>query len=348
MSDYSHIAPYAEAHKSPKGPGDSRPTALQIVRNEDLVDKWRDKTILITGASSGIGVETARALHATGARIFITTRDIAKGEKVVQDIISSSPSQVPIEILFMELDSLISVKAAADDFLARSKNLNILINNAGAMASGEKIVTADGFEHLFQVNYLSSFLFTKLLLPTLIASSTSVFESRVVNLSSTGHLFHNPDGLTPEVLSDLNFNRTPYNQWAAYGQSKTANILHANQLDRLYGSDPGQAVHAFSLHPGGITTQLWRNMSHDALQERVIKNNDIWKSLEQGAATSVWCACAKVWEGKKGRYCEDCQEGIPSSLDSPKGTFGYAPWAYDEVAEKKLWDISEEMVRPWS
>src|ERR1700761_6104197 len=168
MVEHMINAPYAEVHKTITGPGDSRPTALQIVKDEDLVNKWSDKTILITGASSGIGVETARALHATGARIFITTRDLAKAEAVVQNILSTSPSQVPIEIISIEFNSLESTKAGALEFLSRSKTLNILINNAGAMAAKEKTTTADGFETLFEVNYLSPFLLTKLLLPTLI------------------------------------------------------------------------------------------------------------------------------------------------------------------------------------
>jgi hypothetical protein len=125
------IAPYASVHISPKGPGDSRPTALQIIKDENLINKWANKTVLITGGSSGIGVETARALHATGARIFITTRDMAKAEAVVRNILETSPSTTPIEIIHMELSSLESVRAGAEDFLKRSDRLNVLVNNAG-------------------------------------------------------------------------------------------------------------------------------------------------------------------------------------------------------------------------
>ncbi|KAF2668182.1 NAD(P)-binding protein [Microthyrium microscopicum] len=347
MSGNTIIAPYSELHKSPNGPGDGRPTALKIVQDEDLVGKWSDKTILITGASSGIGVETARALHATGARIFITSRDMAKADSVVEDIMSTSPSKVPIETLPLDFNSLDSVRSGAQDFLSRSKYLNILINNAGAMSKEEKVVTKDGFESLFQVNYLAPYLLTKMLLPTLVASSTPDFASRVVNVSSMGHIWHSPGGLTDEALADINFEHKPFQPWLQYGQTKTANILHANQIERLYGSDPEHPVHAFSLHPGAITTEIWRYMK-DKLSEREQQFKKVWKSVDQGAATSVWCACAKVWEGKKGRYCEECQESVPLAKDAPKGSQGYAPWAYDEVQEKKLWDMSEDLVKKWA
>lgn len=126
-------APYAAAHTSLNGPGDARPTAMAIVEDEGLVGKLKDKVILITGCSSGIGVETARALHATGAHLFLTVRDVPKGEKVLQDILRNDKSGRggKIELLRLELDSLTSVRAAAAEFLSRSKQLNVLINNAG-------------------------------------------------------------------------------------------------------------------------------------------------------------------------------------------------------------------------
>ncbi|KAF2094665.1 short-chain dehydrogenase [Rhizodiscina lignyota] len=347
MAQESIIAPYAEVHRPEnlRGAGDGRPTAIQIIEDEHLINKWSDKTVLITGGSSGIGVETARALHATGARVFITTRDNAKAESVAADILANSPSKVPIEIVFMELGSLDSVKAGVEDFRSRSDKLNILINNAGIMAAPHGH-TKDGFELQFGTNHLSHFLLTKLLLPTLIASSTPEFASRIVNLSSNGHLYHNKGGLTPEVFADLDFKQTPYNEWAAYGRSKTANILHANRLERLYGSSPDHPVHAFSLHPGGITTALWRHQG-DMVATRLQGFASIWKSPEQGAATSVWCAVAKVWEGKAGRYCENCQESVPVQENPKMGDPGYGPWAKDPVAEQKLWEMSEEMVAPW-
>lgn len=345
MAEEPLIAPYASLHRAEKlrGPGDDRPTALQIVEDERLINKWGDKTILITGGSSGIGVETAKALHATGARVFITTRDKAKADAVVKDILNNSFSKVPIELVFMELDSLDSVEAGVQDFLSRSKTLNILINNAGIMAVPHGH-TKDGFEQQFGVNHLSHHLLTRLLLPTLIASSAPEFASRVVNVSSNGHHYC-AGGLTPAVLEDLDFKNTPYSEWVAYGRSKTANILHATHLERLHGSSPDHPVHAFSLHPGGVSTPLWRHQGNAAV-ERLKDFHSIWKSLEQGAATTVWCATAKVLEGKSG-YCENCQECPPDAENAKKGDPGYAPWAKDPLAEQKLWDVSEEMVKPW-
>ncbi|KAF2429188.1 short-chain dehydrogenase/reductase-like protein [Tothia fuscella] len=334
------MAPYAKIHQNPQGPGDARPTALQIIADEKLTNKWSDRTALITGGSSGIGVETARALHATGARIFITTRDVAKAEKVRADILSSSPSKVPIEIIEMELDSLASVRAGAAEFLSKSEKLNILINNAGVMASPEG-KTQDGFELQMGTNHLSHFLLTKLLLPTLRESSSPAFASRVINVSSMGH-HHAVGGLSPEVLADLNFEKTPYDPWQAYGRSKLANILHANQIERVYGSDPERPIHAFSLHPGGITTELWRHLNNETPEDKGFGN--IWKNIPQGAATTVWCATAAVWEGKPGAYCEDCAKSNLDPEPYGRGVPGYAPFTQDEAAEKGLWKISKQLV----
>jgi NAD(P)-dependent dehydrogenase (short-subunit alcohol dehydrogenase family) len=312
---------------------------MQIIKDENLIGKWSDKTAFITGGSSGIGVETARALHATGARVFITTRDVAKAKAVVKDILSASPSKVEIEIIYMELDSLASVRSGAADFLSRSNRLNILINNAGVMAS-PKGKTKDGFETHFGTNQLSHFLLTKLLLPTLQASSSRTSASRVVNVSSMGHHYAT-GGLTPSALADLDFSHSPYDKWVAYGRSKLANTLHANQIERVYGASPEHAVHAFSLHPGGITTELWRHLDGNTPENDF---GNIWKNAEQGAATTVWCATAAAWEGMRGRYCEDCAESAPDAEDGKMGDPGFAPWAYDQAAEERLWEVSEEMV----
>jgi NAD(P)-dependent dehydrogenase (short-subunit alcohol dehydrogenase family) len=335
------VQPYADVHKSPSGPGDSRPTAMQIIADENLHNQWRDKTVLITGASSGIGIETTRALHATGARVFMTTRDMENAQEVRLEILASSPGKGEIEILHMELNDLESVKSAAEEFKSKSAKLNILINNAGVMfcPQGE---TKQGFETHWGTNHIAHFLLTTLLLPTLIASSTPTFASRVINVSSLGHHYQ-VGGLTATVLDDLNFSNSEYSTTLAYGRSKCANILHANHIDRLYGADPTHPVHAFSLHPGAITTNLWRHSGGSPEAQF----QDIWKSTEQGAATSVWCACAKIWEGRKGRYCEDVGEaGFDGGVEKYKlGEPGYAEWAYDEEAERRLWDVSLESVK---
>jgi NAD(P)-dependent dehydrogenase (short-subunit alcohol dehydrogenase family) len=355
MVSLDRINPYGAVHDNPQGPGDARPTALQIIADNNLVNALPDATVLVTGGSSGIGIETARAMHATGARVFITTRNIPAAQLETSEILASGPSKRPIEIVEMELDSLESVRNAASEVLKRTDRLNILINNAGVMAVPEG-KTKDGFETHFGVNYLAHFLLTSLLLPTLVASSTPTFASRIVNVSSLGHHYA-VGGFTNDVFDDLDFSKTKYNEWTAYGRSKLAQILHANEVERRYGSSSEHPVHAFSLHPGGITTNLWRYSEDARLHIPKATDSDPnkalvgrrWKSPEQGAATSVWCAVAKDLEGRKGTYCENCaesQEDGPDTLFS-RGDPGHAKWINDTVAEARLWSISGRMVEKW-
>lgn len=323
---------YAEAHKSPKGPGDARPTALDIVKDEGLEGKLTDKVFLITGCSSGIGIDTARALSVTGAKLFLGVRDIAKGESALADILE--PGRV--ELLKIDLNSLESVREAAQTFLQKSKTLNVVINNAGVMAT-PKGKTADGFETQFGTNHLAHFLLFQLLKSTLLASSTSNFNSRVVALSSSGHRF---SGI---LIDDYNFERNEYIPWVAYGQSKTANIYMANEIERRYGS---QGLHALSVHPGGIMTGLQVHVS-DAVKESWLTDEGVkanFKSTAQGAATTVYAAISKDWEGKGGRYLENCAESGPVQEPRTFLSLGYVPHAYDEDKEKKLWLDSLKLV----
>lgn len=132
----SPFEPYAEQHKDPKGPGDQRPTAFQILEDNNLIQAWSDKVVLITGATSGIGIETTRAMYATGARVFVMVRDTAKVQPIVTDIVNSTHGNGVIEVIEMDLDSLDSVRCAAGKFLAKSTRLNVLINNAGMWSNG--------------------------------------------------------------------------------------------------------------------------------------------------------------------------------------------------------------------
>lgn len=323
---------YADAHKSPQGPGDARPTALDIVKDEGLEGKLADKVFLITGCSSGIGIDTSRALSVTGAKLFLGVRDIAKGQSALADILN--PGRV--ELLKIDLNSLESVREAAQTFLQKSKTLNVLINNAGVMAT-PKGKTADGFETQFGTNHLAHFLLFQLLKSTLLASSTPSFNSRVVTLSSSAHR-------TSGILTDdYNFEHTEYSPWVAYGQSKTANIYMANEIERRYGS---QGLHALSLHPGGIMTGLQVHVSA-ALKESWSADGEVnlrVKSTAQGAATAVYAAISKDWEGKGGRYLEDCAESSPVQEPRTQMSPGYVPHAFDEEKEKKLWLDSLKMV----
>lgn len=326
---------YAEAHKNMNGPGDARPTALQIVQDEDMVGKLGGKVMLITGCTSGIGVETARALHATGADIYITARDVPKAEQVVKDILASSKGTGKLEVIEIELDSLESVRSGAKDFLSRSSSkLNVLVNNAGVMACPEG-TTKDGFETQFGVNHVAHFLLFELLKPALLASSTPEFNSRVVSLSSSGH--HG----SPVQLDDLDFKKSGYEPWKSYGQAKTANIYLATEIERRYGA---RGLHATAVMPGGIWTPLQRHISNE--QMKAWKGPEIekfFKSTEQGAATTVWAAIGQHWEGAGGKYLEDCDVARPN-FEGGLLNGGYASYAYDEEAAKKLWQISLKLV----
>ncbi|KAL2846856.1 hypothetical protein BJY01DRAFT_213089 [Aspergillus pseudoustus] len=322
---------YAAVHESTKGPGDARPTAVQIVKDQSLEDKLAEKVILITGCSSGLGIETARALHLTGATLYLTVRDVQKAEQNLGEL-ARSPR---VHLLHLELTSLASVRACAETFKTKSKTLNILIANAGVMACPEGR-TADGFELQFGSNHLAHFLFFQLLKDILLSSSSPDFYSRVVFLSSAAHRY-----------SAVNFDNITlaheYEPWKAYGQSKTAAIWTANEIERRYGS---RGLHAFSLHPGGIQTDLSRHVPEE--QKAVWAEDkalaDYWKSPEQGAATTVWAAVASELEGQGGKYLDNCQ--IAGQYDSRSGPWGpgYAEWAFDADGEAKLWDVSLAMV----
>ncbi|PVH88659.1 short-chain dehydrogenase [Cadophora sp. DSE1049] len=322
---------YAAVHANPNGPGDARPTALQIVQNEGLSGKLNGKTIFITGCSSGLGVETAKALYTTGATLYLTARDLSKAKTALGSLAESSR----VHLLELDLNSLESVRKCAAEFLAQTQTLNIFIANAGVMAIPEGR-TKDGFETQLGTNHLAHFLLFNLIKSALLASTTPDFNSRAVILSSVGHR-------SAEVNWD-NINLDgEYNAWVAYGQSKTCNLWTANEIERRYGS---QGLHAWSIQPGGVATGLLQHMSEE---EKAGLGNDptlvkIFKSPEQGAATTLWAATAKALEGVGGKYLEDCQ--IINAWTEADGQWGpgYASWAYDAEKENKLWAKSLEMV----
>ncbi|KAH6717646.1 hypothetical protein BKA61DRAFT_715994 [Leptodontidium sp. MPI-SDFR-AT-0119] len=322
---------YAAAHEKLHGPGDQRPTALEVIKDEGLKGKLEGKTTLITGCSAGLGIQTARALLVTGATLYLTARNLTRAREALGDI-AKSPR---VHLLEMDHSSLKSVQACAVSFLEQSNTLNILINNAGVMAVPEA-KTEDGNESQFQTNHLSHFQLFSLLKPTLLASATPEFGSRVINVSSLGHRRGEPD------LDNINLTGC-YDKWRAYGSSKTCNIWMANEIERRYGA---RNLHAFSLHPGGIETPLWKTMNpEDVAHLRAQEGFDeSLKSPEQGAATTVWGAVAKCLEGDGGKYLDDVQIARPWTPDQPFALPGWAPHAHDEVREGKLWKLSLEMV----
>ncbi|GKZ93992.1 hypothetical protein AnigIFM59636_007353 [Aspergillus niger] len=318
-----------QVQQSPSGPGDARPTARQIIKDEQLEGRWDVKVILITGCSSGLGVKTARALYETGATLYLTARDIVKARAALDDIASSSR----VHFLHLDLSSLESVRACVNSFKATSQELHILIENAAVMACSEGRTT-DGFETQFGTNHLGHFLLFHLLKPILLSSSTPAFNSRVVIVSSVAHQYSAVD------FDNINLDGE-YDPWKAYGQSKTANIWTANEIDRRYGTC---GLHAWSLHPGAIVTNLQRYIPEEQkrLWAQDANSRKHWKSPEQGAATTVWAAVSKRLEGIGGKYLEDCAIAV---TDANGHGPNLAPWTYDPVREAKLWDRTLEVLQ---
>lgn len=319
------------------------PSADDVLAREGKDFSLKGKVILVTGGSTGIGAETVRAFASKGAKVLVAVRDIEKTKAVIDSIKAAHRDHGDLEIVKLELDSLASVKAAADYVTSHTDQLNILVNNAGVMNAPYEL-TKDGHELQFGVNHLGHFLLFRRLLPLLLKSSTPEFQSRVVNLSSRAHLNSGVD------VDDLHWTKRGYKKTLAYGQSKTANILMAREIERRYA---GQGVHAWAVHPGGILTDLARHTTlEDYIQiglsnekGELARKGFKLKSIPQGAATTVWAAVAKELEGKGGEYLEDVHISRPVKEGDTSG--GYAPHGYDEEVARKLWEYSEQAVREY-
>ena len=289
------------------------------------------KTVLITGGTSGLGAESARALASKGARVVITARTEEKGAAAAARISQSVGSKIDFERL--ELGSFASIRACAEQIRNKYPNINILLNNAGVMAS-PYTETEDGFEQQFGANHLGHFLLTGLIAPCLIAGA----PARVVSVSSRAHQ------MSPVVFDDILFKEREYNKWAAYGQSKTANVLFAVELDRRLKN---RNVRAFALHPGVIETELSRHMDqtdHELLEARAAARGGPMrtKTVPAGAATSVYAATAPELEGQGGLYLEDCH--VAEVSDKKDGGEGVCSYAVDPDAAKRLWSVSEDLI----
>ena len=285
--------------------------------------------MLITGCSSGIGIETARALSSTGCKLFLTARNLPKARTALGTILE--PGRV--ELLEMDLMSLASVRKAADEFKSRSDRLDVMICNAGIMCPPTLEPTEEGFESQFGVNHLAHFLLFNLLKEMMLRSSTKERNSRVVMVSSSGH---RNSGI---LVDDYNFKKDPYTPGKGYGQSKTANIYMANEIERRYGE---RRLHANSLMPGGIMTGLQAHFDKETRKQ--MGSNLMCKNAEQGASTSVLAAVGADWEGIGGRYLEDCEEAPLLGKEWSWTEPGYVKHAFDEKLEKRLWNDSLVMV----
>ena len=304
-------------------------TANEVLEGLDL----SGKTILVTGGTSGLGAETARALASNGAHLVVTARNKEKALLAVDQIQKRSGNS-HIEIEELELGSMESIRSFADRFLTKYDNLNILINNAGVMACplGR---TEDGFELQFGTNYLGHFLMTNLLVPALIKGA----PARIVNLSSIAHR------LSPVLFDDPNFEASDYDSWQSYGQSKTANALFSVELTRRLKT---KGVEAFSVHPGVIQTPLMRHLSTEEIEamEESIENSAGGraeaKTVEAGAATSCFAATASELMGRGGSYLADC--AIQQVNDDFQTFDGVRSYALSPENAKRLWAISEELL----
>jgi len=302
-------------------------TTDEVLEGIDLTGKLA----LVTGGSSGLGQETARALASKGARVVLTARDVPKGEAVAKEIRASTGNR-DVEVEELELGSLASIRACGERVLARHPRLDLLINNAGVMAC-PLAHTADGFEMQLGTNHLGHFVMTGLLVPALRKAA----PSRIVSVSSRGH------HMSPVDFDDPFFERRAYHKWLSYGQSKTANVLFAVGLERRLGP---QGVHANALHPGGIITELARHMvpeDFEFLRSRAPAGGQFhFKTIPAGAATSVFAATAPELEGRGGLYLEDCH--VAGINDAENALDGVKSYALDPQNAERLWTLSERLV----
>ncbi len=301
-------------------------TIDEVLENIDL----SGQRVLITGASGGIGKETARAMADKGAEIILAARDASKLKQAADDIRKTTRNN-NIDTLIVDLASQTSIRQAATECLERYDSINLLINNAGVMAC-PAMKTKEGIELQFGVCHIGHFLLTNLLNPALIRGA----PARIINLSSGGHR------IAPVEFDDINFEKRAYDKWVAYGQAKTANALFSVELDNRLQS---QCVRAYAVHPGTIyDTDLARYMDKEDLQALAekIPLDMQFKTLAQGAATTVWAATSKTLEELGGLYLEDCR--IAQLNDNPETHSGYRSWALDALAAKQLWQLSEKMV----
>jgi len=312
-------------------------TTEDVLRGINL----KGKRILVTGVSAGLGVETARSLAAHGADVVGAARDLAKAEAATAEVRkAAAENNGSFELIELDLANLASARAAADKLLSDGRKFDVIIANAGVMATpfGH---TADGLKTQFGTNHLGHFVFINRIASLLNSGG------RLINLSSSGHRFSNVN------LDDPNFETTPYDPFVAYGRSKTANILFAVEFDRRHKA---RGIRAAAVHPGGIQTELGRYMEPGTLEGMIKQLNEQeaaagnapfqWKSIPQGAATSVWAAVVAPAEEIGAKFCENCHVStiVPDDVVITVMSEGVRGYALDPANAAALWKKSEEMV----
>ncbi|MFJ1745640.1 SDR family NAD(P)-dependent oxidoreductase [Streptomyces sp. NPDC088116] len=300
-------------------------TASEVVQGVDLAGK----RAIVTGATSGIGVETARALAGAGADVTLAVRNVEAGRRVAAEITAKTGNPA-VTAAPLQLADQASVTSFTD---AWQGPLHILVNNAGIMALPELQRTPEGWELQFATNYLGHFNLALGLHEALAAAG----GARVVSLTSIGHVF------SPVVFDDVNFERRPYAEWTAYGQAKTANSLLAVGAAARWADD---GITANAVMPGGIRTGLQRHQEGNMTPEIEAAFADFkWKTVEEGAATSVLVAASPLLDGVTGRYFEDCNEAVVNPDLDPSATTGVLPHALDAGDAARLWDLGTKMLR---
>ncbi|CAN0841240.1 Short-chain dehydrogenase TIC 32, chloroplastic [Linum grandiflorum] len=300
----------------------SRSTAEQVTNGIDATGL----TAIVTGASSGIGKETSRVLALRGAHVVMAVRNVDAGRTVKEEILKEIPT-AKVDIMNLDLSSMASVKKFASEYVSSGLPLNLLINNAGVMCP--YMLSTDSIEMHFATNHVGHFLMTHLLLDTMKATARdSNLEGRIVNLSSEIHRFTYKQGLRFDKIN----NEAGYNTMRAYGQSKLANILHANELARRF-KEEGVNITANSLHPGLIPTKVLR---HTGVINAIINTfgRFVMKNVQQGTATSCYVALHPQMKGVSGEYFNDSNVSKASTL------------AKDEELGRKLWDFSLDLIKP--
>lgn len=311
--------------QAPVGSGfHAKSTAREVVEGIDL----SGKTAVVTGGYSGIGLEAVRALAGAGARVMVPARRPDAAREALSGIDG-------VSVAAMDLSDISSVRRFAGDYAAATPKLDLLVNNAGIMACPLARV-GPGWESQFGTNHLGHFTLYQGLLPSLRAAG----GARVVALSSTGHI------LSDVIWDDPNYQQRKYDKWEAYGQSKSSNALFALGVDM---QEKGNGIRGFSVHPGGIFTNLQRHLPDEEMVVLGWKNPDgtlpervkaSFKTPQQGASTTVWAATSPKLDGKGGVYCEDCDIAAAATPDSQR--YQHArEWICDETRAEKLWAMSD-------
>ncbi|XP_061352841.1 short-chain dehydrogenase TIC 32, chloroplastic-like isoform X4 [Gastrolobium bilobum] len=283
-------------------------------------------TAIVTGTTNGIGTETARVLALRGVHVIMGVRNMVAAKDVKEAILKEIP-KAKVNVMELDLSSMASVRKFVSQFNSSGLPLNILINNAG-ICSTRFMLSKDNIELQFATNYLGHFLLTNLLLDTMKKTAhESKKEGRIINVSSEGHRYTYPEGILFDKIND----ESCYQKWRAYGQSKLANILHANELARCLKED-GVHITANSVHPGAIVTNIANHGHYDAPYLLNVLGKYEIKSVQQGAATTCYVALHPQVKGINGEYFSDNNLAKPSSQGK------------DTDLAKKLWDFSMKLI----